>query len=113
MEGCLFCGIVARKVPADVVYETERTLAFRDIHPKAPTHVLVVPRQHAENVAALSAADPEVLAEVFASAVAVARAQGLETGYRLVANTGPDAGQEVEHLHVHVLGGRRMSWPPG
>ena len=110
---CLFCRIVAGEVPADVVHETERTLAFRDIGPQAPTHVLVVPRDHHADVAAVVAADPTLVADVLAAAVAVAQQEGLTGGYRLVANTGPDAGQSVDHLHVHVLGGRGLSWPPG
>lgn len=111
--GCLFCRIVAGEVPADVVAETESTVAFRDVAPQAPTHVLVVPRAHHEDVAALSAADPQVLAEVLGTAVDVARQEGLGDGHRLVVNTGRDAGQTVFHLHVHVLGGRALGWPPG
>ena len=110
---CLFCRIVAGEVPATVVAETERTLAFRDVQPQAPTHVLVVPREHHADLAALSDADPSYLAEVLATAVQVARSEGLSGGYRLVANTGDDGGQSVHHLHVHVLGGRGLGWPPG
>ncbi|MDX6197799.1 MAG: histidine triad family protein [Actinomycetota bacterium] len=110
---CLFCGIVAGEIPATVVYETERTLAFRDLNPGAPMHVLVVPRDHHANAGELAEADPAYAGEVLAAAAAVARQEGLTGGYRLVANTGDDAGQTVDHLHVHVLGGRRMGWPPG
>ncbi|MDQ3486094.1 MAG: histidine triad nucleotide-binding protein [Actinomycetota bacterium] len=110
---CLFCRIVAGEIPADVVHETERTLAFRDVSPQAPTHVLVVPRQHHADLAALTEADPSYAVEVIAAAVAVARSEGLTGGYRLVANTGDDGGQTVDHLHVHVLGGRALGWPPG
>ncbi len=113
MTDCLFCRVVAGEVPADVVLETERALAFRDIGPQAPTHVLVVPRDHHADVAAVVVADPSLMGEVMAAAVAVARQEGLSGGYRLVANTGDDGGQSVHHLHVHVLGGRRMAWPPG
>ena len=113
MSDCLFCRIVAGEVPADVVAETERTLAFRDIGPQAPTHVLVVPRDHHADMGAVVDADPSLAAEVMAAAVAVARQEGLEGGYRLVANTGDDGGQTVHHLHVHVLGGRGLGWPPG
>jgi histidine triad (HIT) family protein len=113
MSDCLFCRIVAGTIPADVVAETERTLAFRDVDPQAPTHVLVVPREHHADLAATVAADAALAAEVMAAAVAVARQEGLDGGYRLVANTGDDGGQSVHHLHVHVLGGRSMSWPPG
>lgn len=106
---CLFCRIVAGEVPAVVVAETERTVAFRDVAPQAPTHVLVVPRDHHADAAACAAADPGLLADVLAAAVAVARAEGLEgSGYRLLTNTGPDAGQTVQHVHVHVLGGRAL-----
>lgn len=105
---CLFCRIVAGEVPATVVAETERTVAFRDVAPQAPTHVLVVPRDHHADVAACADADPGLLADVFATAVEVARQEGLGGGYRLLTNTGPDAGQTVHHVHVHVLGGRAL-----
>ena len=113
MSDCLFCRVVAGEVPADVVHETERTLAFRDIGPQAPTHVLVVPREHHADMSAVVDADRSLAAEVMATAVAVARQEGLDGGYRLVANTGDDGGQTVHHLHVHVLGGRGLRWPPG
>ena len=110
---CLFCGIVAGEIPSTVVHETERTVAFRDLNPGAPTHVLVVPRDHYATAAELAEADPAYMGEVIAAAAAVARQEGLTGGYRLVANTGDDAGQTVHHLHVHVLGGRALGWPPG
>ncbi len=116
---CLFCRMVAGEIPADVVHETDRTFAFRDIHPQAPTHVLVIPKDHHATVGLLVGADPQLLAEVVAAAHAVAVAEGLATegapepGYRLVFNTGPQAGQTVHHVHVHVLGGRDLTWPPG
>lgn len=113
MTDCLFCKIVSGEVPARPVHETERTLAFRDLAPQAPTHVLVVPKAHHADVAALADADPALLADVLAAAVAVARQEGLDGGFRLVTNTGPDGGQTVGHLHVHVLGGRGLGWPPG
>lgn len=113
MTDCLFCRIAAGEIPADVVHQTDRTLAFRDVSPQAPTHVLVVPRDHHTDVAALADADPGLLSEVVQAAVAVARQEGLDGGFRLVANTGDDGGQTVQHLHVHVLGGRALSWPPG
>jgi len=110
----LFCAIVAGEVPATVVLETDRILAFRDINPQAPTHVLVIPKQHYPNVAALAAADPGLLAEVITEAHHVAEAEGVsESGYRVVFNTGAQAGQTVPHVHAHVLGGRPMTWPPG
>ena len=108
MSDCLFCRIVAGEIPADVVVETERTLAFRDVAPQAPTHVLVVPRDHHADAAACSDADPSLLAEVLSTAVEVARSEGLDGGYRVLTNTGRDAGQSVHHLHVHVLGGRPL-----
>jgi len=103
---CLFCRIVAKEIPADVVHETDHTLAFRDITPKAPVHVLVIPKSHHVDAATLADAEPAVAAEVLAAAGAVARAEGLtENGYRLIFNTGRHAGQEVFHAHIHVLGG--------
>lgn len=108
MSDCLFCRVLGGEVPATVVHETERTFAFRDIGPQAPTHVLVIPREHHADVAALSDADPVLLAEVVACAVAVARQERLSGGYRLLTNTGGDAGQTVQHAHVHVLGGRPL-----
>ena len=113
MADCLFCRIVAGEVPATVVAETDRTVAFRDVHPQAPTHVLVVPRAHFADVGAMAAADPALVADVVAAAVDVARAEGVGEGFRLVTNTGPESGQSVFHVHVHVLGGRPMGWPPG
>ena len=110
---CLFCRIVAGEVPATVVHETDRTLAFRDLTPQAPTHVLVIPRDHHADLGALSDADPAYVGELVGAAVAVARAEGLDGGYRVLTNTGADGGQTVHHLHLHVLGGRGMSWPPG
>ena len=110
---CLFCSIASGDVPATVVHETPGTLAFRDLSPQAPTHVLVIPREHHADLGALSDAAPDVVSELVAAAVAVARAEGLDGGYRVVANTGADGGQSVPHLHLHVLGGRGLGWPPG
>jgi histidine triad (HIT) family protein len=111
---CLFCKIVSGDVPATVVRETERTLAFRDINPQAPTHVLVVPKEHHPTAAALAAVDGDLLAEIVREAHQVAVDEGVaETGYRTVFNTGPGAGQTVFHVHAHVLGGRGLNWPPG
>ncbi|MDP9444581.1 MAG: histidine triad nucleotide-binding protein [Actinomycetota bacterium] len=109
---CLFCTIVAGDVPGDRVHETQRSLAFRDVDPQAPTHVLVVPKDHHRDVGALAAADPEALADLVAVAELVARQDGLD-GWRVVFNTGPAAGQSVFHCHAHVLGGRPLTWPPG
>ena len=109
---CLFCRIVAGEVPGEIVHVTERTVAFRDIDPQAPTHVLVVPRDHYPDAAALAAGDPLAAAELITTAAAVAAAEG-STDYRLVLNTGPGAGQTVFHTHLHVLAGRSLTWPPG
>lgn len=113
---CLFCRIVAGEVPADVVSTTDRTVAFRDISPQAPVHVLVVPRRHVDHAGALTAAHAEDVAAMFETAREVAESEGVaseDRGYRLVLNVGPDAQNSVGHLHMHVIGGRPMSWPPG
>jgi histidine triad (HIT) family protein len=119
VSDCLFCRMVTGEIPATVVHQTDRVLAFRDINPQAPTHVLVIPKDHHRNVAALAAADPGLLGEVVSAAHSVAGQEGLvdgdspEPGYRVVTNTGPQAGQSVDHVHLHVLGGRDLRWPPG
>jgi histidine triad (HIT) family protein len=111
---CLFCAIVAGEIPATTVLETDRILAFRDINPQAPTHVLVISKEHYPNVAALAAADSGLLGEVITAAHRVAADEGVsDTGYRVVFNTGAQAGQTVPHVHGHVLGGRSLAWPPG
>jgi histidine triad (HIT) family protein len=116
---CLFCRIVAGEVPSTGVLRTERTYAFRDIDPAMPTHVLVVPTAHIDDAAAVTAEHAGVMAELLTTARAVAEAEGLwsdgdrSRGYRLVFNVGPDALNSVPHLHLHVLGGRTMTWPPG
>ena len=111
---CLFCKILAGDIPADVVLETDGTLAFRDINPTAPTHVLVIPRQHVENAGTVNSEHGDVLAEMLDTARRVAEADGIaERGYRLVFNVGKDSGNTVPHLHLHVIGGRGMAWPPG
>jgi histidine triad (HIT) family protein len=110
---CLFCKIVAGELPADVVHETDTTVAFRDIEPQAPTHVLVIPRSHYVDAAALAAAEPDTAVDLLKVAGAIAEQEGLDEGYRLVFNTGRAANQMVFHVHLHVLGGRRMTWPPG
>ena len=108
---CLFCRIVADEIPVTRLYEDASCIAFADLHPQAPVHVLVIPKMHVASMA--EAADPEMLARLMLAAASVAREQGLAGGYRLVVNTGDDGGQTVKHLHVHVLGGRWMGWPPG
>ncbi len=116
MADCLFCSIVAGEIPADVVRTDDRTVAFRDINPQAPTHVLVVPKRHIKNAGAVTAEDADDVAALVVAAKAVADAEGFggdDRGYRLVFNVGPDALNSVDHLHLHVLGGRTFDWPPG
>jgi histidine triad (HIT) family protein len=114
VSDCLFCKIVAGEVPSDGVTTTDTTYAFRDISPGAPTHVLVVPKEHVESVATITAEHGDLLAQMIATAQAVARQEGIaESGYRLVFNVGDDALNSVPHLHLHVLGGKRLGWPPG
>jgi histidine triad (HIT) family protein len=111
---CLFCKIVAGDVPADKVAESDHIVAFRDINPQAPTHVLIIPKDHYPDLAALAGSDGALLTEIAVEAGRVAEAGGIaDSGYRVVFNTGPEAGQTVFHVHAHVLGGRRLEWPPG
>ena len=110
---CLFCRIVADEIPSDRVYEDDEVIAFRDIAPRAPTHVLVIPRRHVPDVDTLADDDASLLSALFAAVRRVAEIEGLAKGYRVVSNVGAESGQSVFHLHFHVLGGRRMSWPPG
>ncbi|MFF3750312.1 histidine triad nucleotide-binding protein [Streptomyces sp. NPDC002018] len=111
---CLFCKIVSGEVPATVVRETDTTVAFRDINPQAPTHVLVIPRVHYPDAGSLAAAEPAVAADVLREAAAVAVEDKTDgSGYRIIFNTGAGAGQTVFHAHAHVLGGRGFNWPPG
>jgi histidine triad (HIT) family protein len=114
MSDCLFCKIVAGDIPATKVLETDASLAFRDLNPQAPTHVLVIPKTHVTHAAELTSAHGALLGDLFESAARVAEQEGVaEGGYRLVFNVGDDAGNSVPHLHLHVLGGRSLSWPPG
>ena len=114
MSECLFCAIVAGDIPAEVVDESVHSIAFRDITPQAPTHLLVIPREHYADAAELSGADPALTAALLADATRVAGDLGLaQGGYRMVLNTGGDGGQTVHHVHIHILGGRQMGWPPG
>jgi histidine triad (HIT) family protein len=111
---CLFCRIVAGEVPADIVFQDERSIAFRDINPQAPVHVLVIPREHIESLDDASQKEEALLGHLLRVAARVANEQGLsESGYRTAINTGAGAGQSVFHLHLHVLGGRSLNWPPG
>jgi histidine triad (HIT) family protein len=111
---CLFCKIAAGKIPATILHEDPHLVSFRDINPKAPTHVLVVPRKHVPAIDALRPEDAELVGRMVLEAARLAAEQNLTgTGYRLVFNTGEWAGQTVDHIHLHVLGGRRLGWPPG
>jgi histidine triad (HIT) family protein len=110
---CLFCKIIDGSIPSTAVYQDEDCYAFADIDPKAPVHVLIVPRTHIASLAEATAADAPLLGRLLEVAAHIARDKGLGKGYRTVVNTGPDGGQSVDHLHVHLLGGRPMAWPPG
>lgn len=113
-DNCLFCRIVAGEVPAEVVHKDERCVAIRDLNPQAPTHVLIIPREHMESLNDVSQRDETLLGHLLRIAARIANDEGhAESGYRTVINTGPGAGQTVFHLHVHALGGRTMTWPPG
>lgn len=113
-EACLFCRIVAGEIPSARIYEDDCVIAFRDINPGAPIHALVIPRAHIRDITAPEADNGELLRALVQAANAVARQEGIaESGYRLVWNVGPNAGQSVFHLHLHLLGGRPMAWPPG
>ena len=109
MENCLFCKIAAGVIPSTKVYEDETVLAFRDITPQAPTHILVIPKAHIGSVTEITAENAAVVAHIFEVIPAIAKAEGLENGYRIVSNCGADAGQTVHHLHFHILGGRKLS----
>ncbi len=114
MEDCVFCKIAAGQIPAKIVYQDEDVVAFEDINPKAPHHILLIPRRHIPSMADLTEEDGPVLVALFSVAARLAQKLGLgERGYRVVTNVGPDAGQSVLHLHFHLLGGRKFAWPPG
>ncbi|MFP5237410.1 MAG: histidine triad nucleotide-binding protein [Acidobacteriota bacterium] len=110
---CLFCKIIEGSIPSKPVYEDEQCIAIGDINPQAPVHFLVMPRQHVPSLAAVQEAHKPLLGHLLWAAGEIARKKNLPKGYRVVVNTGPDGGQTVDHLHVHVLGGRSMTWPPG
>lgn len=113
-QDCLFCKIVAGDIPADIIFESESALAFRDINPQAPTHVLVIPRKHIATINDLGEADRETIGDLYLAARDIARQEGMaEEGYRAVMNCNAGAGQTVFHIHLHVLGGRPLTWPPG
>lgn len=111
---CIFCRISAREIPADIVRESDLLVAFRDTNPQAPTHILIVPKEHVASIAEIEDRHGDLLADIAQAATQLAKAEGINgSGWRLVTNVGPDAGQSVLHLHVHLLGGRPMGWPPG
>ncbi len=113
-EGCLFCRIVAGEIPATIVHETPDTLAFRDINPRAPSHILVIPRRHVDSVATLAPDDEALAGRLLLAAGEIARQEGFaDQGYRVISNIGDWGGQTVNHLHLHVMGGRSFTWPPG
>jgi histidine triad (HIT) family protein len=114
MSECIFCKIVERTIPAVLVYEDDMVVAFDDVNPQAPTHTLVIPRKHVGSITELQDSDVELLGRVMLAGNKIARLKGIaDAGYRFVVNTGPHGGQRVFHLHLHVLGGRHMAWPPG
>lgn len=113
MTDCLFCKIIAGRIPTKKVYEDEKTFAFEDINPQAPTHVLIIPKKHIVGLKEAEEGDAELLGYCQLVAAKIARERGIETGYRTVYNVGPGAGQSVFHLHLHLIGGRALHWPPG
>ena len=114
MGPCLFCDIAAGKIPCTQVHSDEKFLAFRDIDPKAPTHILVIPRRHIAGLTELESTDSDLAGELLLTATGIAAAEGLSaSGYRFVINSGSDGGQTVGHLHLHIMGGRHLTWPPG
>jgi histidine triad (HIT) family protein len=113
MTHCIFCQIISGEAPADVVYRGLGVMAFRDTRPQAPTHILVIPTRHLSSIGEMQSGDVDLVGGLIATAAKIAESEGLHQGYRLVMNTGPQGGQTVDHLHVHLLGGRQMTWPPG
>jgi histidine triad (HIT) family protein len=114
VEDCLFCRIASGQIEADVVHVSDNVVAFRDINPQAPVHILVIPKEHVESARALKDRHADLLTELFATAAHLAKANAIDrSGWRVVTNVGPGAGQSVHHLHFHLLGGRPMAWPPG
>ncbi|OLB23717.1 MAG: histidine triad nucleotide-binding protein [Acidobacteriales bacterium 13_2_20CM_55_8] len=113
MTDCLFCRVLRNEIPAKKIYEDEHTFAFEDINPQAPTHVLIIPKRHVRGLKEATPEDAELIGRCHLAAAHIARQRGIEDGYRTVLNVGPQAGQSVFHLHVHLLGGRSLHWPPG
>lgn len=113
MEDCLFCKIVKKEIPSEIVYENDNLIAFRDINPQAPTHILIIPREHFASLKEIPVEKKGILAELLLAACQIAEEKELSRGYRIVLNTGKESGQAVFHIHFHLLGGRQMAWPPG
>lgn len=113
MQDCIFCKIIKGEIPAEKLLETEDLIAFRDINPQAPTHIIIIPKRHIDRIENLTQDDSLLMGKLITSARELAKSESLAKGYRLVFNNGADGGQEVEHLHLHLLGGRPMKWPPG
>ncbi len=110
---CLFCQISKKQIPSEIIWESDEAIAFRDIAPQAPQHILVIPRQHIKSLSDISEIEAQLMGELVLAVVEIARKLGLESGYRMVVNCGPDGGQAVDHIHFHLLGERKMTWPPG
>lgn len=113
MNTCIFCKIGAKEIPSDVVYEDDHLLAFRDLNPQAPEHILIIPKKHIARIENLTSEDAELMGRIIVAAKYIAEGHGLKNGYRLVFNNGSDGGQEVEHIHLHLMGGRKFGWPAG
>ncbi len=113
MNNCIFCKIAAKEIPSTSVYEDDHLLAFRDLNPQAPEHILIIPKKHIARIENLSSEDAELMGRIVVAAKNIANDLGLKNGYRLVFNNGSDGGQEVEHIHLHLMGGRKFSWPAG
>jgi len=113
MEDCLFCKIVKKEIPSGIVFENDKLLAFEDINPQAPTHILIIPKEHFASLKEIPEEKKDILAELLTLARQIAGEKGLSKGYRIVLNTGKESGQAVFHIHFHLLGGRQMTWPPG
>ena len=114
MSECIFCRIIQKQIPARIVYEDESVVAFEDINPQAPVHILVIPKKHIPTALDIGPEDHSLIGHIFTTAGNIARERGIaDSGFRLVMNTNPDSGQEVYHIHLHMLGGRPMHWPPG
>lgn len=113
MSDCIFCKIAEKEIPATIVYEDDKFIAFKDLEPQAPVHVLLIPKRHIESVDTLSPEDEAVVGHILGKAKIIAKEEGIDNGYRVVSNVGEDGQQSVKHLHFHLLGKRKMTWPPG